>query len=449
MVKRVTILGGGESGYGVAVLGKKMGYNVFLSDSGTLSDRYRDALTAEGIAFEEDTHTVERACAADVAVKSPGIPDTAKVVVALKEAGVKVVSEMEFAAKYCTAKIISITGSNGKTTTATLTHKILSEGGVNVALAGNIGDSFALSVAKDSVDWYVLELSSFQLDGCFSFRSDIAVITNITPDHLDRYEYDMAKYAMSKFRVLRNQTHDDLFIYNSNDSVTLNYVYTEFPAARTVNIQHPEQIGGQGGYMSEDGSEIVCSLEGREVRIPIKDIPLKGQHNYANIMDSVLIALRVGVDESSIKKSVCSFGGVEHRLELVERIGGVTYINDSKATNVDSAWYALDSMTTPTIWIAGGTDKGNDYTSLLPLARTKVKALVCMGKDNNKLIEAFSGVVPHIYNTHSLEEAITKITEITASGDTVLLSPAAASFDLFKNYEDRGEQFKLAVKALK
>lgn len=435
-MKNIVILGGGESGYGSAILAKKMGDRVFLSDKGLLSEKYRDALMSAGVDFEQGEHTLEKILKADLVVKSPGIPDKAEVIVALKTKRIPIVSEMEFAGKYCKAKILSITGSNGKTTTATLTHKILSEGGVYATLAGNIGESFAYSVATESPDWYVLELSSFQLDGCYDFKSDIAVLTNITPDHLDRYNYEMSLYVASKFRICRNQTETDFFIYNSVDPETVNYMKTNVLGVSKLPIT------------VDSSDEIICRYGNREVRIKKENLKIKGLHNYANIMESVLAAMVVGVESESIVRSVETFGGVEHRMEFAGVVNGVTYINDSKATNVDSTWYALESMTHPTVWIAGGTDKGNDYSPLFDFARKNVRTLICMGVDNQKLVDNFTGIVPTIVNTHSPEEAFAAAASYAEEGDVVLLSPCCASFDLFKNYEDRGRQFKTKVKEL-
>lgn len=435
-MKKIVVLGGGESGYGSAILAKKMGFDVFLSDKGVLADKYRDALMASHVDFEQGEHTLERILEADLVIKSPGIPDKAEVIQALKAKNIPVVSEMEFAGKFCKAKIISITGSNGKTTTATLTHKILSEGGVHVTLAGNIGESFAYSVATQNPDWYVLELSSFQLDGCYDFKSDIAVLTNITPDHLDRYNYDMSLYVASKFRVCRNQTEEDVFIYSPNDMHTAEYMKTAVIGSTKI------------GIVMDDSPEIVCRYDGREVRIAKKNLKIKGLHNYANIMDSVYAAMAVGVESESIVRSVETFEGVEHRMEFVGVVNGVMYINDSKATNVDSTWYALESMTHPTVLIVGGTDKGNDYSPLFEFARRTVHTLVCMGVDNAKLIENFKGIVPTIYDTNSMDMAFETAQNAAKEGDVVLLSPCCASFDLFKNYEDRGSQFKTKVKTI-
>lgn len=433
-MKRVVVLGGGESGYGSAILAKKEGFDVFLSDKALLLDKYKEALMRAEIDFEEGVHSFDKILNADLVVKSPGIPDKVEIIKALKDKNIPVVSEMEFAGTFCRAKILSITGSNGKTTTATLTHKILSEGGVDVVLAGNIGESFAYSVATQNPEWYVLELSSFQLDGCYDFKSDIAVLTNITPDHLDRYNYDISLYVASKFRVCRNQISTDHFIYNETDPQTVNYMKTADIGANKIGVK------------VDDGEEIICRYGGREVRIKKENLKIKGLHNYANIMDSVLSAMVVGVDCESIVRSVESFEGVEHRMEFAGEVDGVTYINDSKATNVDSSWYALESMTRPTVWIAGGTDKGNDYSPLYDFARRSVHTLVCMGVDNQKLIDSFSGVIPVVLDTHSMDEAFEAARKAAHCGDVVLLSPCCASFDLFKNYEDRGRQFKNKVK---
>lgn len=433
-MKKIVVLGGGESGYGSAILAKKMGYDVFLSDKGVLGAKYIDALIGAHVDFEQGEHSMERILQADLVIKSPGIPDKADVICALKEKNIPIISEMEFAGKFCKAKIISITGSNGKTTTATLTHKILSEGGVHATLAGNIGESFAYSVATQSPDWYVLELSSFQLDGCYDFKSDIAVLTNITPDHLDRYNYDMSLYVASKFRVCRNQSEKEFFIYSSKDFHTSEYMKTAIIGSSKIGIE------------CDNSPEIVCRYAGREVRIEKKNLKVSGLHNYANIMDSVYTAMIVGVEGDSIIRSVETFGGVEHRMEFVADVSGVTYINDSKATNVDSTWYALESMHRPTVLIAGGTDKGNDYSPLFEFARRTVHTLVCMGVDNKKLIECFDGVIPTIYDTDSMEMAFETARRAAKDGDVVLLSPCCASFDLFKNYEDRGRQFKDKVK---
>lgn len=450
-MKNIVVLGGGESGYGTAILAKKQGYDVFLSDKGTLAEKYKNALVAENITFEQEQHSFDKILMADVVVKSPGIPESAEVIRLVREKNIPVVSEMEFACQFTKAKIISITGSNGKTTTATLIHKILSEAGVKVTLAGNIGVSFAYSVATETPNWYVLELSSFQLDGCYDFKSDVAILTNITPDHLDRYEYNMSLYVNSKFRVCRNQTVSDTFIYTATDAHTKSYMNTPVDSlsAHGLPISTSCEDVVEGGFMSKDMRDIVCRYKGNEVRIETKKLQIKGLHNFANIMDSVLAAMVVGVNCESIVRSVESFGGVEHRMEHAGEVAGVMYINDSKATNVDSTWYALESMSRPTVWIAGGTDKGNDYSPLFDFARKNVHTLICMGLDNKKLVDSFSGIIPTIYDTNSLDKAFEMATKSAKMGDVVLLSPCCASFDLFKNYEDRGRQFKEKVKEIK
>jgi UDP-N-acetylmuramoylalanine--D-glutamate ligase len=390
--------------------------DVFLSDGGVLADGYRRTLEEFGVEFEEGGHTLERVLGAVEAVKSPGVPDGAPVVVALRGAGVPVVSEIEFAGRYMgDARTVCITGSNGKTTTTTLIWELLRDAGYDVCLGGNIGESFAMSVARGRHDWYVLELSSFQLDGMFDFRADIAVLLNITPDHLDRYDYSLEKYAASKMRITRNQRPEDTFIYPAGDAV--------------VRAQMERMKLGMR----------LQPFEGAV--LPPVELKIRGRHNMLNAQAAVLAARAAGVPEASIASTLERFEGIEHRLERVGEWDGVEWVNDSKATNVDAVWYALESMTRPVVWIAGGTDKGNDYSALLPLVREKVKALVCMGADNTKLIEAFGDVVP-VADTHSLDDAMRAAAEAAAAGDTVLLSPACASFDLFKNYEDRGRQFR-------
>jgi UDP-N-acetylmuramoylalanine--D-glutamate ligase len=412
----IVIIGGGESGVGAAVLARARGLDVFLSDGGRLTDGYRRTLEEFGVEFEEGGHTLGRLLEAGEAVKSPGVPETAPVVVALREAGIPVVSEIEFAGRYMgDARTVCITGSNGKTTTTTLIWELLRDAGYDVCLGGNIGESFALSVARGRHDWYVLELSSFQLDGMFDFRADIAVLLNITPDHLDRYDYSLDNYAASKMRITRNQRPQDTFIYPAGD-----------PVVRA-------QMAGMALGMRLEPFE--------DAALPPVELKIRGKHNLLNARAAVLAARAAGVPEASIARTLARFEGIEHRLERVGEWNGVEWVNDSKATNVDAVWYALESMTRPVVWIAGGTDKGNDYSALLPLVREKVKALVCMGADNTKLLEAFGGVVP-VADTHSLDEAMQAAADAATAGDTVLLSPACASFDLFKNYEDRGGQYK-------
>lgn len=452
---RLVVLGGGESGFGTAVLAKKAGHKVFLSDSGKIADKYRKALEDEGVEFEEGGHSEERILCADEVVKSPGIPDTAPLIVKLRDRGIPVISEIEFAARYTNAKFVCITGSNGKTTTTTLTYNIFKEGCYDVGLAGNIGDSLAYQVAKADREWYVVELSSFQLDGMEEFKADIAVLMNITPDHLDRYGYDMQRYADSKMRIIQNQEYDDWFVYCADDPVTGAQLERRELQMRTLpfTVKGREELmeryghqnaKWQGAHMAGDD---FCAVVGdRSFAMPLSDLKIKGVHNTYDAMAAVLAAMAAGVPDNAIRKALTDFGGVEHRLEPAGEIDGVAYVNDSKATNTDAVWYALDSMLRPTVWIAGGTDKGNDYDTLKGLVGEKVKALVCMGVDNAKLLKAFDGVVPVIRDTHSLEEAMSAAREEASEGDVVLLSPACASFDLFRNYEDRGRQFKQWVK---
>lgn len=441
---KLVILGGGESGVGAALLGKKLGYDVFLSDQGRLSDAYRQVLTGQQIGFEEGHHTEQRIFEAGLVVKSPGIPDTAPMIVRLHEKGIEVISEIEFAGRHTDARMVCITGSNGKTTTTLLTHHILTHNGLDAGLAGNVGRSLAAQVAEQAHALYVVELSSFQLDGMSGFRADIGVLTNITPDHLDRYDHKFENYIDSKFRILNNMRPEDLFIYGQDSDA----VRQKLSAVKVV----PEMAGfTYGGAKGEgvpgawmEGNDLVAKLDGREFRIDKDQITIKGRHNVYNAMAAILACMRLGLPEGQISAGLRSFPQVEHRLETVAVVDGVVYINDSKATNVDSAWYALDSMTTPVVWIAGGTDKGNDYRVLFDLVREKVKVLVCMGTDNRKLIEAF-GPVCQVVDTHSLEDAMAAVRCYAEEGDTVLLSPCCASFDLFKNYEDRGNLFKKAV----
>ncbi len=445
--KRLVVLGGGESGFGSAVLAKVKGYDVFLSDFGTLSDKYRRLLEEWEIPYEEGRHTPELILGATEVVKSPGIPDKAAIVQAVRERGIPVISEIELAGRYNRAKTVCITGSNGKTTTTTLTYEILRQAGLKVGLAGNIGRSFAFQVATEDYDWYVIELSSFQLDGMFDFRVDVAVLMNITPDHLDRYNYRMQNYADSKFRIIRNQGPEQRFIYCADDPVTCeNLSRHELPMQRlpfSAREGFPD-----GGACLEAGLLKARIGDGRGFEMPVDDLKIKGIHNTYNAMAAALAALCAGVDGACIVDTLRTFSGVEHRLEAVREVNGVLYVNDSKATNVDSVWYALESMTRPVVWIAGGTDKGNDYEPLYDFARKKVKVLVCMGLDNRKLTDAFGDKVPVLYDTASLDEAMEAVERTAEPGDVVLLSPACASFDLFRNYEDRGRRFKEKVNAL-
>ncbi len=446
------ILGGGESGYGSAVLAAAKGYEVLLSDSGSLREPYRSQLAEKGIPFEEGGHTLARILEAEFVVKSPGIPETVPVMRAIREKGIPVISEIEFAGRYLAphTRTVCITGSNGKTTTTTLIHEIMRAAGFRAELAGNIGRSLALQVAErpaaEQPDWYVIELSSFQLDGMYDFRADIALLLNITPDHLDRYDHRMENYVASKFRITQNLRPEDLFVYNGDDPETLAYLPRVLPtieAATTAFHAKTNESDDAGAWYDAAAGVMHCG----DFAFPAAEMRIKGLHNIANALAATAACRRAGVPDAVIAETLRTFGGVEHRLEPVALIDGVEFINDSKATNVDSVWYALQAMTRPTVWIAGGTDKGNDYGVLVPLVREHVKALVCMGLDNAKLVRSFEGVVP-VYDTASLEDALAACREVAAPGDTVLLSPACASFDLFRNYEDRGEKFKQMVKTL-
>lgn len=442
-MKKLVILGGGESGFGAALLGRKLGYEIFLSDKGTLADKYRGLLVDNGFEFEEGQHSEVRIFEADLVIKSPGIPDTVPMIMRLREQGIEVISEIEFAGRHTDAKMVCITGSNGKTTTTLLIHHILTQSGVDAGLAGNVGRSLAAQVAENAHPLYVVELSSFQLDGMFQFRADIGILTNITPDHLDRYDHKFENYIDSKFRILNNMRAADLFIYGCDSDVVRERVRGTNVVPEAVGFTYGRNAGGDGAEM--DGDTLVARCGGREFRIHKDAISIRGRHNVYNAMAAILAAMRLGVSDENISKGLASFPQVEHRLETVVVRDGVTYINDSKATNVDSAWYALDSMTTPVVWIAGGTDKGNDYSVLSDLVRAKVKVLICMGLDNRKLIEHFSGIC-EVVDTNNLADAVAAAKRYACDGDAVLLSPCCASFDLFKNYENRGELFKLAVK---
>ncbi|MDE5725619.1 MAG: UDP-N-acetylmuramoyl-L-alanine--D-glutamate ligase [Duncaniella sp.] len=445
-MKRLVILGGGESGVGAAILGKDKGMDVFLSDSGSLSDHYRRVLDEEGIPYEEGTHTLERILTADEVVKSPGIPPTAPVVKEIVAKGIPVISEIELAGRYTDARMVCITGSNGKTTTTLLTYHILKSAGVDAGLAGNVGQSLALQVARDDHDVYVIELSSFQLENMYDFHANIAVILNITPDHLDRYDYEMQNYINAKFRILNNLTPRDAFIYWQDDPVIarqLEQVATE----ATLYPFAEKKEEGSAAWVDDEG-EMCVETPAESMRMPRADLSLNGLHNLYNSMAAAISACILDIDKEEIRKALGDFEGVEHRLEPAGTVDGVRYINDSKATNVNSTWYALESMPCDTILILGGKDKGNDYTEILPLVKEKVKAVVCMGKDNTKLLDFFTGQVNSIFDTHSIEEAVATCASIAGRGDTVLLSPCCASFDLFKSYEDRGRQFKEQVKKL-
>lgn len=445
--QRIVVLGGGESGAGAAVLAKVKGFDVFLSDRGKIAAEHAETLRKWDIPFEEGHHTEELILNADEIIKSPGIPDTAPMIRKIMEKGIHMISEIEFAGRYDTAKKICITGSNGKTTTTSLIYYLLKEAGLNVGLGGNIGKSYAYQVATEHFDYYVLEISSFQLDNCYEFRPDIAIMTNITPDHLDRYGYEMENYVKAKFRITRNLRPEDCFIFDSDDAITINHLNKIVTEAKKLPFTQEKKVE-QGAYLDND--RIVVKYDGSECDIYLKELSLGGKHNIYNSMAAALAAKAAGIDNSVIRNSLETFAPIEHRLEPVMSVGGVLYVNDSKATNVDAAWYALECQTRPVIWIVGGTDKGNDYEVLKKLVKEKVKAIVCMGIDNHKFHEAFEEIVgsDKIRDTLSADEAVKTAASFAADGDVVLLSPCCASFDLFTCYEDRGEKFKEAVKKL-
>ena len=445
--KRIVVLGGGESGAGAAVLAKVKGFDVFLSDRGKIAAEHAALLKKWEIPFEEGHHTEELILNADEIVKSPGIPTSAPMIQKIMERGIHIISEIEFAGRYDTAKKICITGSNGKTTTTSLIYYLLKEAGLNVGLGGNIGKSYAYQVATEHFDYYVLEISSFQLDNCYEFRPDIAIITNITPDHLDRYGYEMENYVKAKFRITRNLRPEDCFIFDSDDAITINHLNKIVTEAKKLPFTQETKVE-QGAYLDND--KIVVKYEDDECDIFLKELSLGGKHNVYNSMAAALAAKATGIDNEIIRNSLETFAPIEHRLEPVLSVGGVLYINDSKATNVDAAWYALECQQRPVVWIVGGTDKGNDYSVLKDLVKEKVKAIVCMGIDNHKFHEAFEDIVgkDKIKDTLSAEEAVKTAAAFATDGDVVLLSPCCASFDLFTCYEDRGEKFKAAVKKL-
>ena len=445
MKNKLVILGGGESGVGSAVLGAKMGFEVFVSDFGMIKDEYKSALQQHKLNYEEKQHTEALILDAALVVKSPGIPDKAPIVVKLRENNIPVISEIEFAGRYTTAKTICITGSNGKTTTTMLTYEILKRAGLNVGLAGNVGKSFALQVAEENFDYYVIELSSFQLDGMFSFRADIAVLMNITPDHLDRYDYKMQNYIDSKMRVTQNQRPEDWFVYCADDPVIQNEIAKRELKARKVPFTIM-QVLDEGGWVENDTMKL--NVNNNTFDMTIYELALQGKHNLNNSMAAGISGSILNLRKEGIRECLSDFQGVEHRLERFLRVHNIEFINDSKATNINSVWYALESMNTPVIWIVGGIDKGNDYSELFDLVKEKVKAIVCLGKDNSKIIAAFEGKVKEIVDTKSIDEAVRSAYFLAEKGDTVLLSPACASFDLFKNYEERGRQFKDAVRNL-
>lgn len=448
-MSRIVVLGGAESGTGAAVLAKVKGFDVFLSDKGKIEGKYADLLNTWGIPFEEGRHTESLILNADEVIKSPGIPSTAPMVRKIEEAGIPIISEIEFAGRYDTAKKICITGSNGKTTTTSLIHYLLTKAGLNVGLGGNIGKSYALQVATEHHDYYVLEISSFQLDNCYDFRPDIAIITNITPDHLDRYDHNMENYVKAKFRITRNLRPEDCFIFDSDDRITISHLSKIVLQCRKLPFtQSPGNEPEQGAFV-RDG-RMVVRYGKDESTIYLEELALGGRHNVYNSMAAALAAKASGIDNQVIRESLSTFQAIGHRLEPVLSVGGVLYINDSKATNIDAAWYALECQKKPVVWIVGGTDKGNDYSVLDDLVREKVKAIVCLGVDNTKIHAAFEDIVgsANITDTASAEDAVRAAAKFAADGDVVLLSPCCASFDLFKCYEDRGEQFKQAVRKL-
>lgn len=446
MNKRIVILGAAESGVGAAVLARQKGYDVFVSDSGTITEQYRQELIDADISFEEGMHSEDRILRADEVIKSPGIPEKSEMVKKVRTKGISIISEIEFGYRYKgNSRIIAITGSNGKTTTTTLTYHICKCAGEDVAMVGNVGNSFARQVATDPKELYVVEISSFQLDDIVTFRPDVAVITNITEDHLDRYDYKVSNYVRSKFRIVENQTEEDVFVYNADDPTTTEYIHNYYIKSTKAPITMSKELP-QGAYLKN--AELHLKWKGEEMRMNVEDFALKGKHNQYNSMAASVSAVAVGIRKERIRESLQTFESLEHRMEPVATIKGVEFINDSKATNINSTWYAMESMEKPVILILGGVDKGNDYEILKPLITEKVKAIVCLGTDNRKIHEAFGNVAPVIVNTSSAEEAVQASFHFATKGDVVLLSPACASFDLFKSYEDRGQQFKTAVKNL-
>ncbi|HCY98338.1 UDP-N-acetylmuramoyl-L-alanine--D-glutamate ligase [uncultured Polaribacter sp.] len=442
---KLVVLGGGESGVGAAVLGKQKGYEVFVSDAGEIARKYKEVLLKHEILFEENKHTESKVLVADLVMKSPGIPETVPLVLKLKAEGISVISEIEFAAKYTEATIVGITGSNGKTTTTMLVHHILKDAGLKVGIAGNIGISFAKQIAQGAQENYVLELSSFQLDGIENFNSHIAILTNITPDHLDRYDYDFEKYIASKFRITKNQKASDYLIYDADDEAINTWLKAHQTKAQLLPFSLKKELA-YGAFLKDNN--IIININKDTFKMPISTLAVKGNHNVKNTMAATMAAQLLQIRKETIKESLANFEGVEHRLENVAKVKGVEYINDSKATNVNATFYALECMDRQTVWIVGGVDKGNDYSDLLPLVREKVKAIVCLGLDNQKIKDMFGSVVDIVVETAGAEEAVKVAHKLSENGDAVLLSPACASFDLFENYEDRGRQFKGAVRNL-
>ncbi len=450
MSKRIVILGAGESGTGCAVLALKQGYSVFVSDSGTIKPKYISDLDRIKVPYEQGKHTEDMILNADEIIKSPGIPDKVDIIQKAKAAGIPVISEIEFGSRYTNARHVGITGTNGKTTTTMLCYHILQKAGFNVGLGGNVGKSYALQVAENNFDYYVLELSSFQLDNTYTFKPHIAILSNITPDHLDRYNYEFQNYIDSKFRIAMNQDQDDFFIYCADDEITVKNLQTHKVDAQKLPFSYGT-VQEKGAYVTDKEFHLLENTSTNptnQLTMFINDFALKGIHNSYNSMAAAIAANVLNIRKDIIRESLIDFQNVEHRLEYVATVGGVDYINDSKATNVNSTWYALESMDKPVVWIVGGVDKGNDYSALLPLVKEKVKVIVCLGTDNHKIHAAFGKDVDLMLNTSSAEEAVLVAKRFAAKGDVVLLSPACASFDLFANYEDRGWQYKAAVKNL-
>ncbi len=445
MEKRIVILGAGESGTGSAVLAKLQGFDVFVSDIARIKSHYKEVLYNYEIDWEEEQHTERLILNADEVIKSPGISEKSEIVQTIRKKEIPVISEIEFAGRYASAKTICITGSNGKTTTVSLLHHMLRKAGLNCGLAGNVGKSFAMQVATKNYDYYVIELSSFQLDGIFEFKPDIAILLNITPDHLDQYDYQLQNYVDSKFRITQKLTEEEYFIYCSDDEITLSELERIVLKAKQLSFSL-EKKTKQGAYIEDNN--IVFSTHNTSLKMPVADLALKGRHNTYNSMAAGLAGSVLEIKKDIIRESLMDFKGVPHRLERFIKVHGIEFINDSKATNVNATWYALECMTTPTVWIVGGVDKGNDYSSLIPLVKDKIKSIVCLGLDNEKLHQQFDKIIEDVVDASSMKEAVNKAYKFGQKGDTVLLSPACASFDLFKNFEDRGEQFKECVREL-
>lgn len=445
-MKKLVVLGGGESGTGAAILAAKQGYDVFLSDKSSIGDSYKKVLKNYEIRFEEGQHTLSEILNANEVIKSPGIPDHISLMKTIREHKIPVISEIEFAARFTDAKLICITGSNGKTTTTLLSHHILKNAGENVGLAGNIGKSFAWQVAENNFDTYVLEISSFQLDGMFNFKADIAIITNITPDHLDRYNNSFENYSQSKFRILQNMTSSDYLIYNADDPVIMQELEKRKLNIGLIPFTLQEKVLGKGAYIKNDKININISKD--KLTMTLKELALQGKHNIYNSMAAGVVGKLQNIRNKNIKDSLAEFQNVNHRMQSIATIGGVEYINDSKATNVNSTYFALDSIRRPIIWIAGGKDKGNDYSSLDGLVKSRVKAIICLGLDNQKIMQHFGKIIPNIIQTYSAAEAVDEAQKLAEAGEVVLLSPSCASFDLFEDYEERGNRFIDAVNEL-